>query len=193
MWTTDLESHVTAFLESASLIAQWDDELLASSDSLTSLQDTVTGIQEQQRKLHNVLNVCKEHQRDLASTLDSLDSELNKLSESGVGSAQNEMEVRREESYRLAEEIDAHLGSLSNSLSESINSINESSKPAQEQQSLLGQMTDILNVHLQSLTYIDSETGAIERSLSNLQRDSQLQTKQIINRQTNNQILSLMR
>jgi nuclear pore complex protein Nup62 len=180
VWSSDLDRHVSAFLDESLLIAQWDDQLLSNAATIASIQSQVTDIQQQQLRLNRCVDVVQQQQTDLNAQLDSLETALEaiKSASSPLSPAHND-DVRREETYRLAEELDEHLSALSRTLSDTVAALNQQegggvggggvgAGAGGGGGGLQAQLTEILNVHLQSLQWLETEAESIEREIGRI-------------------------
>ena len=179
LWSSDLDRHVSSFLDQSVLLAQWDDALLSSASTLQSIQGQVTGLQQSQLRLNKCVDVVQTQQKDLNAQLDQLEAALDAIRPPASGQpdgARGADDVRREETYRLAEEVDEHLSGVAKMLADTVAALNE--KGAGGAQTARGggtgmwaQLTDILNVHQQSMQWLDRESEEIERALSRVGQD----------------------
>ena len=178
MWSSDLDRHVSSFLDQSVLLAQWDDALLSSASTLQSVQSEVRNLQQSQLRLNKSVDVVQAQQKDLNAQLDQLEAALDALrpaqATAGELYGKGGDELRREETYRLAEEVDEHLTSVQKTLEDTIEQLNERGgrgggegrgSAAGSAGSMWAQLTDILNVHQQTLQWLEREAESVERQL----------------------------
>ena len=172
-WSTDLDRHVSSFLDQSLLLQQWDEQLLANADSISAIQQQAAAIQAKQAAINRAIDVCDSEQKELNAHLAQLEATLDTLPTNTAA----DDDISRRETYQLAEEVDAHLSSLSSTLGQTIAILNErvggvtgrgevvASGGSDSGVGLMGQLTDILNVHLQSLQWLASQVEAMEQAL----------------------------
>ena len=163
MWSAELEQHVSSFLDQSVAVSQWDEQLQSSAATISGIQAQVTDIQQQQLRLNRAVDVVQQQQAELNTQLDKLETALDELRPPHHPGSSQADDTRREETYRLAEEVDEHLSSLSRTLADTVQSLNNRQETAG---GLQAQLTEILNVHLQSLQWIEAEADSMERELS---------------------------
>ena len=176
-WSTDLDRHVSSFLDQSLLLQQWDEQLLSNADAIAAIQQQAADIQAKQAAINRAIDVCDSEQKELNAHLAQLEATLDTLP---AASAADD-DISRRETYQLAEEVDAHLSTLSSTLGHTIATLNERVGSVKVSKTgvtdggtgggggggvgLMGQLTDILNVHLQSLQWLAAQAEAVERSL----------------------------
>lgn len=177
-WATDLDRHVSSFLDQSLLLQQWDEQLLLNADAIAAIQAQAADIQAKQAAINRAIDVCDSEQTQLNAHLDQLEHTLAALP--ALTTADDN--VGRRETYQLAEEVDAHLCTLSSTLGQTIAQLNErvggvrgrggasGGEAGGVGAGVMAQLTDILNVHLQSLQWLEEEAEAMELAV---QRTSQ--------------------
>ena len=178
MWSLDLDRHVSSFLDQSVLLAQWDDALLSSASSLQSMQSEVKELQQVQLRLNKSVDVVQAQQKELNAQLDQLEQAMDTFRPTQSTAAElygkGGEELRRDETYRLAEEVDEHLTEVQKTLEDTIEQLNmQGGRGGGEGRgsgrggagSMWAQLTDILNVHQQSLQWLEREAEVIEQQL----------------------------
>ena len=176
-WSTDLDRHVSSFLDQSLLLQQWDEQLLSNADAIAAIQQQAADIQAKQAAINRAIDVCDSEQKELNAHLAQLEATLDTLP---ANSAADD-DISRRETYQLAEEVDAHLSTLSSALGQTIATLNERVGGVKGRGGagtgvadngggsggvgLMGQLTDILNVHLQSLQWLEAEAESMELAL----------------------------
>ena len=171
-WSTDLDRHVSSFLDQALLLQQWDEQLLSNADAIAAIQQQAADIQAKQAAINRAIDVCDSEQKELNAHLAQLEATLDTLPANTAA----DDDISRRETYQLAEEVDAHLSTLSSTLGQTIATLNERVGGVKGKGGagvndggggvgLMAQLTDILNVHLQSLQWLAAEAEAMEAAL----------------------------
>ena len=164
---------MSSFLDQSLLLSQWDEALLSTSSTLHTIQSQVTSLQSSQLHLNKCIDVVQTQQKDLNRQLDELETALDTLRPSPPteNPSVSGDDLRREETYRLAEEVDEHLTGIARTLGETIEVLNERVGGAggggrgAGVGGMWAQLVDILNVHQQSLQWLEREAEDIERGL----------------------------
>ena len=169
-WATDLDRHVSSFLDQSLLLQQWDEQLLLNADAIAAIQAQAADIQAKQAAINRAIDVCDSEQTQLNAHLDQLEQTLAAL----PGLTPADDNIGRRETYQLAEEVDAHLSTLSSTLGQTIAQLNERVGGVRGRGGavaggseaggvgVMAQLTDILNVHLHSLQWLEGEAEAME-------------------------------
>jgi nuclear pore complex protein Nup62 len=74
---------------------------------------------------------------------------------------------QREEAYRLAEDIDSELNSMSATLLETIGDLNASATRQLDPANPLTQIIKILNMHMRSLQWVESQSVELDSKIGN--------------------------
>ena len=183
---------MSSFLDQSLLLQQWDEQLLANADCIAAIQQQAADIQSKQAAINRAIDVCDSEQKELNAHLTQLEATLDTLPPhtttnpaTTTAAAAADDDTSRRETYQLAEEVDAHLSTLSSTLGQTIATLNErvggvrgrggagdgavvvagSGGGGGGGVGLMGQLTDILNVHLQSLQWLEAEAEAMEQAL----------------------------
>jgi nuclear pore complex protein Nup62 len=164
MWASELEENVNTFTESARLVQQWDSQLMESFNSIKKLQEDLAIAQQQQSALNRLVETVKINQNDLSILIDQLEKQSTPTTQ--TSNALSADVLKREESFALAEEIDSALSTLMESLTGTVKSVNTYSERGLENRSDMLAIVRILNMHLQTLQWIDRETGELELRMS---------------------------
>jgi nuclear pore complex protein Nup62 len=194
IWNRDLEDQVIAFHEQASIIQQWDAELMKNLGKLHTLQQSVANVELSQQKLTRILDGIKVSQHDLVNMLDILESQVDAVSRKPV----TKDEYNRYRTYELAEEVDDSLAVLSESFSSTVEQLNKSTnKQLDIAHNPVAQIVKILNVHTASLEYLNTAATQLEKKLFNtsnvLQQTQQQQQQSAVTSQYGDIMTSRMR
>lgn len=175
LWSRELEDHVHSFVSQASLVQQWDSVLLANFKRIVALQTQARNVQVAQGRLNALLDTIKSHQSDFNVLLDQLESSVEQLPKRATPSAE---EMRREEAFALAEEIDAALLHMADQLGGTVSALNAATEKQMDPTNPLSAVLKILNVHQNSLAWLDTTAADLQKELTATQRGvSQLQVQ----------------
>lgn len=161
-----MEEHVAAFTEQALEIRKWDRQLIENSNKIQSLQRLVNQAQGKQGELGTTLSGIKNNQAELAAMIDKLEKQTAELSKSAAGTSD---ERKREEAYRLAEEVDIQLQQMSLTLTDTVKKLNQPAEKAADSSNPLAQIVRVLNLQMTSLQWVEEATGELEVQLRKAQ------------------------
>ena len=142
--------------------------MLDNFKKIVQLQNQVRNVQVAQVKLNALLETIKSHQSDFHSLLDQLESSVEQLPKRAQLSAE---EMRREEAFQLAEEIDSALLNMGDQLGATIQTLNSTTEKTMDPSNPLSGVLKILNVHQNSLEWLDSTANELQNSLTAAQRN----------------------
>uniref|UniRef100_A0A8C7LEN6 Nuclear pore glycoprotein p62 n=1 Tax=Oncorhynchus kisutch TaxID=8019 RepID=A0A8C7LEN6_ONCKI len=154
-WSLELEDQERHFLQQATQVNAWDRTLVENGEKITSLHREMEKVKLDQRRLDQELDFILSQQKELEDLLSPLEESVKE--QSGTIYMQNADE-ERERTYKLAENVDAQLKRMSQDLKEIIEHLNTSSGPA-DNSDPLQQICKILNAHMDSLQWIDQNSG----------------------------------
>ena len=169
MWSADLEDHIAAFSSQCALIQSWDEQLIKNYDTIITLQTQVDTIQQQQMSMSRVMETIKSNQSELAVMLDGLENAIDSLPKPNAASLTAD-DVRREKTYALAEQLDDDVHAMAQSLTSTIATLNSSNAAGLDDlSSPLMQLVAILNVHQNSLQWIETTTNELDQNITKTQ------------------------
>jgi hypothetical protein len=209
LWSRELEEHVRSFVAQAELVSQWDTAMLENFKKIVQLQNQVRNVQLAQTQLHTLLGTIQDYQAEFHQRLDELERGVDAIPQRGTVSGE---EMRREEAYRLAEQIDrtwpAHKGgkrivgeyfnqecsccvvgssgdllNMSDTLASTVTSLNASTERSLEPAHPLSAVVKILNVHQDALAWLEEQTQEVGRALTATQ--SNVQSMQVQEQSSN--------
>ncbi|KAF2899267.1 hypothetical protein ILUMI_06908 [Ignelater luminosus] len=157
-WTVDLEEQGKVFANQAKHLNAWDRLLMTNGEKILSVSNGVERIKQQQQQLDQELDFVLAQQKELEECIIPLEKEYKDVPVS---------DVDRDQTYKLAENIDAQLKQMSEDLKEIIEHLNESNK-VQELSDPVAQIGRILNAHMNSLQWIDRSTSQISSHLDEI-------------------------
>lgn len=173
LWNRELEEHVHSFVSQAVLVQKWDAVMLENFKKIVQLQNQVRNVQVAQVKLNALLETIKAHQSDFHTLLDQLETSMDQLPKRAQASPE---ELRREEAFALAEEIDSALLNMGDQLAQTIGTLNSTTEKSMDPTNPLSAVLKILNLHQNSLGWLDSTANELQNALQAAQRNvSQLQ------------------
>jgi len=162
MWNKDLEEHVQSFTEQANEIKKWDQQHFENGDKIIKLQQSVQDVQLSQQRLNRIIEAIKTNQQDLSQVISEL--------ERGVAAAGKRTltsdEIKREQAYKLAEEIDSQLTQMSESLNETVGKLNQAAERSLDPSNPLTKIVKILNVQMTSLNWIETAAADLDVKLN---------------------------
>ena len=168
LWGRELEDHVHSFVEQAVLVSKWDEIMLGNFKKIVQLQNQVRNVQLAQAQLNGLLGTIKAHQGEFHSLLDNLEGAVESLPKRAQMSAE---ELRREEAFLLAESLDRDLLNMSDALSSTVVSLNTATERSLAPDNPLSAILKILNVHQNSLNWLEDSASELQNSLQSVQRN----------------------
>ncbi|KAJ6653526.1 hypothetical protein lerEdw1_009106 [Lerista edwardsae] len=154
-WSLELEDQEKHFLQQATQVNAWDRTLIENGEKITSLHREVEKVKLDQKRLDQELDFILSQQKELEDLLTPLEESVKE--QSGTIYLQHADE-EREKTYKLAENIDAQLKRMAQDLKDIIEHLNTSGGPA-DTSDPLQQICKILNAHMDSLQWIDQNSG----------------------------------
>ncbi|KAK3103752.1 hypothetical protein FSP39_021635, partial [Pinctada imbricata] len=173
-WMADLEKQEKDFLEQATQVNAWDRVLIENGEKITSLNNDMERVKIDQQKLDHELDFIKSQQRELEDLLVPLERAVDQQPNI---SFQQHTDLERENTYQLAENVDAQLKRMVQDLKEIISHLN-TSNTNQDQNDPVQQITKILNAHMDSLQWIDQNTALVSRRVEDISKQMELQRKE---------------
>jgi chromosome segregation ATPase len=170
-WTEHLEKQIDEFQQQAHKVAEWDKKLMANSEKILQLHEQVELIQASQGDLDRTLELVQTKQNELHQLLNNLETEVDKLN---TAQPLSPADKEREMGYELADRVNRQLSGMNNSLKELIDKINASVE-TQDDKNPVGQVIQIMNIHLNSLQWIDQNVKNLEEKISEVDKLSKIQ------------------
>ncbi|KAF1319808.1 Nuclear pore glycoprotein, partial [Globisporangium splendens] len=172
MWSEQLEKNADTFTNEAVKVSMWDSELMESQKKLGDIASDVRRIQVAQKELDTNLDTIFAYQMELKSTLEQLENSVDKMYE-----AQDHMpiaaDIEREQTLQLSVDIDEQLNSMSTTLKETVEKLNKAQNEAADESNPIVQIMKVLNVHHNSLQWVESNANKISKEVSQLTRKLQ--------------------
>ncbi|XP_039089471.1 nucleoporin-62 C-terminal-like protein [Hyaena hyaena] len=160
-WSLDLEDQEKYFLHHATQVNAWDRTLIENGEKITTLHGEVEKVKLDHKRLEQELDFILSQQKELEDLLTPLEEFVKDQSESTYLEHEDE-EPRK--TYKLAENIDAQLKRMAQDLKDIIENLNTFESPA-DTTDPLQQICKILNAHMDSLQWINENSGMLQRKV----------------------------
>ncbi|XP_034509467.1 nucleoporin-62 C-terminal-like protein [Ailuropoda melanoleuca] len=160
-WNLDLEDQEKYFLHQASQVNAWDRTLIENGEKITTLHGEVEKVKLDQQRLEQELDFILSQQKELEDLLTPLEEFVK--DQSGSAYLQHAYEEHGK-TYKLAENIDAQLKRMAQDLKDIIEHLNTFGNPA-DPTDPLRQICKILNAHMDSLQWINQNSGMLQRKV----------------------------
>jgi len=167
-WTLELEDMEKQFMNQATQVNAWDQLLVKNGEKILNLNDAVSRVRQDQQRLEHELDFVSGQQAELEEALRPL--------EQAMAGTTVTVDTDRERTYQLAENLDAQLKRMSEDLKEVISHLNAGNR-ATDISDPVAQIAKILNAHMDSLQWIDSNATVVEKQLAQAARVMQLQKR----------------
>ncbi|KAE9297040.1 hypothetical protein PF008_g23848 [Phytophthora fragariae] len=171
-WSEQLERNADTFTTEAVKVSKWDSDLMDSQRQLGDIAGDVRRIQVAQNELDTNLDTIFAYQMELKSTLEQLEKSVDKMYES-----QDQMpvaaDIEREQTLQLSVDIDDQLNSMTTSLKETVEKLNKAQDDAADENNPMVQIMKVLNVHHNSLQWIEGGAGKLNGEIALLSRKLQ--------------------
>jgi len=159
-WTLELEDLEKVFINQATQVNAWDQLLIKNGEKIISLHENVAAVRLDQQRLEHELDFVAAQQSELEEILKPLEASLTNT---------GPIDSERERVYALAENLDGQLARMGDDLKEIISHLNTSAR-SQDSKDPVYQIGKILNAHMDSLQWIDSNAQGVERKLQEVAR-----------------------
>ncbi|XP_078494157.1 uncharacterized protein LOC100182610 [Ciona intestinalis] len=170
-WTNELEQQEQLFLTQATQVNAWDKLLIDNGEKITNLNSEFEKVKCDQDRLDQEIDFIRTQQQELEDLLLPLEEKTRQQVSSLAGAVHtHHADVERERTYNLAENIDAQLKQMVQDLKEVIEHINATSQPA-DAADPVNQISKILSAHMDSLQWLDSNSGALQQKLNVLVKE----------------------
>ncbi|KDO15930.1 hypothetical protein SPRG_18530, partial [Saprolegnia parasitica CBS 223.65] len=172
MWSEQLENHAMAFTNEAVRVSHWDAELMENQKKLGDLAIDVRRLQMAQKELNANLDTISAYQLELDATLETLESSVDKLFENHR-QIPDTADIERERGLQLSVDIDNQLTMMSTALKETIDRLNQSQAQEDESANPMAQILKVLNVHHNSLVWIDGNATKLATDMASIAKKLQ--------------------
>jgi len=161
-WSIELEEQEQMFMRQANQVNQWDRLLMENAERITDLNGEVERVKADQGRLNHDLDFIASQQTELEDMLLPLEE---KIKAAGVTLNNQYSDNEREKTYGLAEHIDTQLKQMSGDIKEVIEHLNVVNCTNQDENNAMYQISKILNMHMDSLVWIDQNTGTLQKKV----------------------------
>ncbi|XP_041466598.1 nuclear pore glycoprotein p62-like isoform X1 [Lytechinus variegatus] len=169
-WTVELEEQEKSFLHQAAQVNAWDRTLVVNGEKITSLHNDLEKVKADQQRLEHECDYIVAQQRELEDILVPLE-EACKTQEGSL--YRQHTDIERERTYQMSESIDSQLKRMVQDLKEIIDHMN-TSNTSMDQTDPVNQVAKILNAHMNSLQWIDQNTGLVQRKVDEVTRQYEI-------------------
>jgi len=159
-WSLDLEDMEKMFLNQATQVNAWDRLLVSNGERIVSLNESVAAVRLDQQRLDHELDFVAAQQAELEEALKPLEATV---------STGGPVDGERERTYQLAENLDGQLKRMGEDLREIIDHLNSNNRNVDTSDPVV-QIGKVLNAHMDSLQWIDTNAAAVERRLNEVNR-----------------------
>ncbi|XP_030837181.1 nuclear pore glycoprotein p62 isoform X2 [Strongylocentrotus purpuratus] len=169
-WTVELEEQEKSFLHQAAQVNAWDRTLVVNGEKITLLHNDLEKVKADQQRLEHECDYIVAQQRELEDILSPLEDAC-KTQEGSL--YRQHTDVERERTYQMSENIDSQLKRMVQDLKEIIDHMN-TSNTTMDQTDPVNQVAKILNAHMNSLQWIDQNTGLVQRKVDEVTRQYEM-------------------
>ncbi|KAJ2664010.1 FG-nucleoporin nsp1 [Coemansia sp. RSA 1200] len=195
MWTSELATQTRAFHTQANTVAYWDRALVQQGKRITGLYEATMSVEAEQAALDQSLEHMEGQQRALQTLLDTYEGRIHdivrkttnttsamKRPGSNKGGVAMTADEERDHVYSSAERLNSQLDELARRLTTLVEDVNGISNAtgsdsadgdAQQKNGAadpFAQIVEILNGHLTSLEWVDSQTAQLQDRVKTAQR-----------------------
>ncbi|KAJ2593020.1 FG-nucleoporin nsp1 [Coemansia sp. RSA 1722] len=183
MWTSELAAQTRAFHTQANTVSYWDRALVQQGKRITELYDATMAVEAEQAALDQSLEHMEGQQSALQNLLDTYEGHVQdivsktKSRSSGSKGVAMTADEERDHVYSSAERLNTQLDELTRRLTalvEDVNGISSANTGEADGQrgnpDPFAQIVQILNAHLSSLEWIDSQTANLQDRVKCAQR-----------------------
>ncbi|KAH8309550.1 nuclear pore glycoprotein p62 [Drosophila kikkawai] len=157
-WTLEFEEQEKVFTEQATQINAWDKLLISNNQKIVELNDAVKKVKTDQQVLDQELEFIATQHKELEESLAPLEKEFINLPR---------VDMERSQTYLMVENLDTQLKQMSEDLKEIIDNLNETNK-GQDTTDPIIQIGKIVNAHMSSLQWIESQSSNITKKLDEI-------------------------
>ncbi|KAJ2385402.1 FG-nucleoporin nsp1, partial [Coemansia sp. RSA 2559] len=184
MWTSELATQTRAFHTQANTVGYWDRALVQQGKRITELYEATMGVEAEQAALDQSLEHMEGQQTALQNLLDTYEGRIQDIVHKtatrppGAKGVAMTADEERDHVYSSAERLNTQLDELARRLTtlvEDVNGISNASSSATadadaQRADPFAQIVEILNAHLTSLEWVDSQTTQLQDRVKTAQR-----------------------
>lgn len=138
------------------------------------MYENVTKVEVSQREIDQNLEYINTQQEELDSILDTYEKQIKEVfDENNLQQPMQPADVQREKAYGLAEGLNNQLDDVNRNLNvmvEEINKMGSSQQISSDEDDVVGQIVQILNSHLSSLQWIDSNSIELQNKIQEVSK-----------------------
>jgi nuclear pore complex protein Nup62 len=166
-WNDDLDELERQFIAQATQINAWDRVVLENGDKITALNEELKKIKDNQDRLDHELDFISTQQKDLEALIAPLE---DTLANSGLTKPHDVADDQRQDTFVMAENVDCELKQMVQDLREIIESVNSNTSNEEIAAiSPFAQLERVLNVHVDSLQWVDQNLEMITKRVDHIQ------------------------
>jgi len=159
-----LEEDAVEYTKQAQRVAEWDVVLRDSHSNLETLTESVAKLLFQQQEVDRTLNGVDAFQKQLSTTLDGLETQIDELFQSQAHLIPQEFDMERETAFQTSLDVDARLVGLQQSLNTLLQDMNASTERTMEDES--PQLLQVLNHHHETLLWLETTCHSLQADLN---------------------------
>jgi nuclear pore complex protein Nup62 len=170
---SELETDTIAFLQEAQRIACYDATLRDTQYNLSQLVQMTSRLFVHQQEVDAQLQGIGSYQKELATTLDQLEQNVDELFAAQSGISVQDVDIERERAYERALEIDSKLGQMSNVLENVVGELNAAqervwsmSRGQDGSNKEIGEIIRVFNSHNETLIQLDAKARNLEADVT---------------------------
>ncbi|XP_065335554.1 nuclear pore glycoprotein p62 isoform X2 [Cloeon dipterum] len=169
-WAYQLEEQENIFIHQATQVNAWDRLLLESGDKITELNSTIETLKVEQQKLDLELDYISSLERELEDSIAPIETAISTMQLA---------DPERQQTYEMAENLDAQTKQMANDLKKIINHLNVINKEQDENNPVV-QVGRILNAHMNSLLWIHQTATASQSQMDEASKVIDLLKKELL-------------
>lgn len=172
---SELETDTIAFLQEAQRIAHYDATLRDTQCSLSELATMVQRLFVHQQEVDSQLQGIGSYQKELATTLDQLEQNVDELFAAQSGISVQDVDIERERAYERALEVDSKLGQMGNVLENVVGELNAAQERVWSmsrgsdgygKDKEVGDIINVFNSHNQTLAQLETKARNLEAEVA---------------------------
>jgi len=167
MWHEKLQTHVDQFAQASEQVRRRDVALLENQKRITQLAKDAQILRTEHTELRWNLDTVTELQYDLHTSLEQLEQELDALECSQLNVADNDSDMKRQDAYEKASNINFQLHQMSTEIKDIVEKLNNTyqSQAQADTDSPANVVLQILNKHHLSLEFLDQGTVRLAKEI----------------------------
>ncbi|KAI9480084.1 FG-nucleoporin nsp1 [Coemansia sp. RSA 989] len=180
MWTAELTTQTRAFHTQANTVGYWDRALVQQGKRITQLYEATMAVEAEQAALDQSLEHMEGQQSALQALLDTYEGRVQDIvhkttaPKTGARGGAMTADQERDLVYSSAERLNQQMEELARRLTtlvEDVNAISSASaEDGQRAADPFAQIVEILNAHLTSLEWVDTQTSQLQDRLKNAEK-----------------------